>query len=286
MNIIIIVTHYIMHKQINNLFKMSKRIDSVISILCEKARLCHWDEDFECYVWSQPRTLLTGITKQLRVRFYLNAPRPPRVKLAKRTGKFWKRGKKGGTMVHEQLEEYVEQAKIGILKKDLDPRVQRIIKEALMRKLIIVDSEYCVGDKDLHLGTGVDLLCLTEQGEIVVIEIKTGFDGVQYGGPMTKRMRKPFNMMDVSPWSQHQLQLLTTVGLFEKMTGLRADHAEVWVVGTPNAEGDCSFKSWPLHPIIIPMKSNLLTLVSNIPTKKRKYVVKKKSPPNKKSHTG
>lgn len=257
---------------------------AVVQTLSEKTRLCSWDETFECYTWTEPRKLLSGITKKLKECFYPRAPRPQRIKQPKRTaGKGWKRGKKGGTLVHEQLEEFVESAKKGVLLKDLDPRVQKIISESRARGWIIFDAEYCVGDKDLHLGTGVDLLCLTPEGQIGVIEVKTGFDSVQYGGPMDKRMKKPFNMMDVSPWSQHQLQLLTTVGLFEKMTGLQVKYAEVWVVSTPSAEGECTLKPWPLHTEIVELMPKILIMVGKRPSqnKKRKYVTTPSAKPKK-----
>jgi hypothetical protein len=251
-----------------------------LQILQDKAKLCYWEDDQTCYVWTKPRNLLTGITKRLRERFYARAPKPQRIKAVKSYGK---KGKKGGTLVHEQLEEYANK---GTNPKDLDPRVQKIILECRARGWTIIEAEYCVGDKDLHLGTGIDLLCMSPQGQIAVIEIKTGYNTVKYEGPMKKTMKKPFNMMDVSPWAQHQLQLLTTVGLFEKMTGLKADYAEVWVISPPNVEGECSLRAFPLHHTISPMVNTLLTVISvSLPSKKRKYNVKSHTS-NKKAHTG
>jgi hypothetical protein len=268
---------------------MADPVAPVMDILKTKSQLVSWDDQFECYVWNSPRTLLSGITKRLKERFYARAPRPARLKLPKQPkaagSKVYKKGKRGGTLVHEQLESFVESAQKGVILKDLDPRVNAIVKKAMQRGWMIYEAEYCVGDKELHLGTGVDLLCITEDGKIAVVEIKTGFDKVQYGGPMTMRMRKPFNMMDVSPWSQHQLQLLTTVGLFEKMTGLQVHFAEVWVVGCPTAEGTCAEpKEWPLHPTIVPLMGRMLVLVSSVPApdKKRKYILAAVKAKNKK----
>lgn len=256
--------------------------ESEIYVVKNKSVLCCWEDQSECYSWTQPRILLSGITKRLKERFYKRAPKAPRlkqVKSAKKSdGTFWKKGKRGGTLVHEQLENFVENAKGGLEIKNLDPRVRKIIMETISRGWIIIDSEYCVGDKDLRLGTGIDLLCARRDGGMIVIEIKTGFDNVQYSGPMKMRMKKPFNMMDVSPWSQHQLQLLTTVCLFEKMTSLKVSLAEVWVVGTPNSQGETVLKSWPLHPDIMSLGDKMLTLLSIVPSKKKnKYVLKSKT---------
>lgn len=100
--------------------------------------------------------------------------------------------------------------------------------------------------------------------KLIIIEIKTGYDNVSYDGHIKKRMSKPFNMMDTSPWGQHQLQLLTTLALFEKMTGLITHRAEVWVIGTPNSLEECTFTPHSLHHQLVPYCGQILTLLSKM----------------------
>lgn len=253
---------------------MVDRFDSVVNVIRKRSELCKWEELFECYYWVSPRKLLGGITKKLREKFYAKAPKPPRVKTPrvpiKSDGTMWKRGKRGGTLVHEQLEDFVEKAQNGILRGDLDPRVKKILNEAIRRGWIIIDSEYCVGDPDLGLGTAVDLLCVNDSGDIIVIEIKTGFDNVIYDAPTEKRMKKPLDCLPLNVWAQHQIQLLTTVALFEKMTGLRVKHAEIWVVGTPDHMSSCTFKTWGLNNALVPLMSKCLSSISKSKPKKIK----------------
>lgn len=253
-----------------------------------------WHDSSECYAWSKPFVRLAGITSRLRDRFYPRASKPERIKSArvysKNSGK-WIKGRKGGCLIHEELEDFVQNAKNGVLKKDLDPRSGTVIKEVLARKWIIIDAEYCVGDKDLRLGTGIDLLCITENGKIAVVELKIGFDNVIYEGPTQKRMKKPFNMMDDSLYSQHQLQLLATVFLFEKMVGIPVDLAEVWVIGHPQGlDGLCRLREFPLHPSIASQGLILVHTLASTPktSKKRKYIanVKATERPKKRSYKG
>jgi hypothetical protein len=239
-----------------------------------------FDSNSEAYVWSKPHTKLKGLSKHAKKRFHPWYTRPAgkarkdRVQTSKKVTK----GRKGGKMVHMQLEEFVCAAKRGRLMSDLDPRTTSIIKEVQLREWAIFAAEFCVGDKSLRLGTGVDLLCVTPKGEIATIEIKVGFDNVLYSEHTEKRMKKPFDMMDDSPYCQHQLQLLGTVALFEKMTGLTSKHAEVWVIGSPRGNSNsCPISCWPLHPDIIKMSSTMLDLLSNVPSKGKKRIYAKKA---------
>jgi hypothetical protein len=170
----------------------------------------------------------------------------------------------------ELFVEYAKQGKLDSFVKTNkpDPRLIKIVNEIIAKKYQLLYSEYKVGDKDLRLGTGVDILCLDEHGGIILIEVKTGYES-GYTGPASQRMKEPFNMLDMSPWSQHQLQLLATRELFMTMTGLRVRGAYVWVVNS-KARPDV----YPLHPDIQHRGKELLTLLAakTETTKKRKFI--------------
>lgn len=183
-------------------------------------------------------------------------------------------------MIHEQLEVYIECLKNGNLdefsqkfKRGIDPRTKAILGEITARGGIIFDCEYIVGDPDTGLGTAVDVVFFTNANapQIWCIEIKTGYDS-GYEGPTKRRIKKPFNMLDDSPYSQHQLQLLLTKHLFEKMTNVAVHGAEVWRIGTPQGPLErCPINIYPLHPGLSDLGQTLLDCVyfQTLATKRR-----------------
>lgn len=248
---------------------------SALITLENKSKIITQDENWKCYVWAANNLKLRGITKRLKKRFY------PYVKknrvVAKRGSKHGEqklvKGIRGGKLVHGQVELFVEYAKQGKLeefkrKNKPDPRLIKIVNEIVSKKYQILYSEYKVGDKDLRLGTGVDILAQEEDGGLVLIEIKTGYlNG--YTGPSTQRMKEPFNALDTCPWSQHQLQLLATRELFTMMTGLTVKNSYIWVVNSkPRPD------IYPLHPELSHRGQELLVLLaaSTDKSKKRMFI--------------
>jgi hypothetical protein len=242
---------------------------SEIVTLANKATAITDHDSCDYYVDTETKTRLRGITKRLKKRFY---PRVKKVKTKKNGGRIdgnLPKGLKGGRIVHHQIESFVKNCKNGTLDAFykitvMDPRTVKIINTLSKMKYTILYAEYKVGDKNLKLGTGVDLVCQNADGEIVLLEIKTG--GERYYTPKdAQRMKKPFNMLDTSPWSQHQLQLLATKKLFEITTGIKPKHCYVWLVNSsPNPI------PYELHPQLEPMGYQLLELLSKDVSKKEK----------------
>jgi hypothetical protein len=79
--------------------------------------------------------------------------------------------------------------------------------------------------KALRIGTACDLLCLTPQNDIVLIEIKTGYSNINSMG--NAHMGKPLQSLTNCPSNQHQLQLAVTKELFRMTTGLPVKDAFV-----------------------------------------------------------
>ena len=258
------------------------------NLLLEKQALVLWDDNSECYSWAKPQIKLRGITKDLKARFYPNPSRPVANKDKNHTllkpKKKWIKGRKGGTKIHEEIEDFVEKAKKGKQKKRLDPRTLCIINEVIARNWIILEAEYCVGDRDLRRGTGIDLLCSTKNGDVCLVELKIGFDNVDYDLPTKKRMSHPFRMMHDNYYSQHQLQLLASKYLFETMVGIEARHVEVWVIGHPQGVTNaCKIRCYPIHPDIAHQGKMLIMLLSDAKKKTKKRVIHiQKEPQNKK----
>jgi hypothetical protein len=75
-----------------------------------------------------------------------------------------------------------------------------------------IATQYGVGSHALRVATQVDVVCKsTQTGELVPIEVKTGFmDGAKHTG---HSMRAPFTKHTNCPFNQFQLQLLGTTML-------------------------------------------------------------------------
>lgn len=260
---------------------------SNLLILENKSKIVKKDDNWECYVWSATNLKLRGITKRLKKRFY-PCVRKGWVVPKKKTqtgGPKLVKGIKGGKLVHGQVELFVEHAKRGTLnhftkENNPDPRLIKIVNEIIARKYQLLYSEYKVGSKELRLGTGVDILCMDEDGGIIVIEIKTGYES-GYIGPSTQRMNAPFETLDRSSWAQHQLQLLATSQLFSMTTGLKIAGSYVWVVNSKPRP-----VIYPLHPGIINRGEELLIqLAAKVePVKKRVFITRGNSKRGKARH--
>lgn len=114
--------------------------------------------------------------------------------------------------------------------KKTDASLDRIISgeeglinyEALMikehieeRGMRMVETQTKVWNIDARVGTELDLVCKDSDGKYVIYEIKSGFRGY-YKATSGHTMCLPFNNMDDSVASHHQLQLAFGTDMFEK----------------------------------------------------------------------
>ena len=80
-------------------------------------------------------------------------------------------------------------------------------------RLTPVASQVVVRDEQCNIATLVDAVFLNAKGRVVVVELKTGFEG--YNDVSTGRMLAEFAHLSNAPANQHKVQLAFTHAMFE-----------------------------------------------------------------------
>ena len=80
-------------------------------------------------------------------------------------------------------------------------------------RLTPVASQVVVRDERCNIATLVDAVFLNAKGRVVVVELKTGFEG--YNDVSTGRMLAEFAHLSNAPANQHKVQLAFTHAMFE-----------------------------------------------------------------------
>lgn len=131
-------------------------------------------------------------------------------------------GKQRGIDVSIELEDYVKYpaARFEQLHPKVDPYTKGVLCRLVSMNLRWIDAERIVYITRHRVGTAIDILCLNEAGEVVVIEVKTGYADV-FCRHQTK-MRGHFHALDDSVLNRAKLQALFGDVLMEEAYGVRA----------------------------------------------------------------
>jgi hypothetical protein len=81
-------------------------------------------------------------------------------------------------------------------------------------RLTPVATQVVVRDERCNIATLVDAIFLNPKGRVVVVELKTGFEG--YNDVSTGRMHAEFAHLTNAPANQHKVQLAFTHAMFER----------------------------------------------------------------------
>ena len=121
--------------------------------------------------------------------------------------------KKSGTQIGMQLDlaitHWVNDPGFTIMCPRFD-EVKRAIEE---RGWTPVRAQVAVGCQTLRLGTMVDVVCLDDKGETVLVELKCGFDDY-YDVETPGFMNYPFEDLPLTFRNRHYVQLLVTAWLY------------------------------------------------------------------------
>lgn len=128
----------------------------------------------------------------------------------KKESKGWHYGKIRGTVVHQELEDFILLDRKNFLKKhgslhQLTHRILTFIIDTM--KWQPLRSEFSVFDEALNIGTSIDFVGVNKQGELILVELKCGFTGYfdRAQGPMRHSLHK----LSDSPHHQANLQIIT-----------------------------------------------------------------------------
>jgi hypothetical protein len=80
--------------------------------------------------------------------------------------------------------------------------------------LSAVGAQVIVRDEQCDIATLVDAVFVNKNGRVVVVELKTGFEG--YNESHNGRMRAEFSHLTNSPANQHRVQLAFTHAMFQR----------------------------------------------------------------------
>ncbi len=119
-------------------------------------------------------------------------------------------GRRRGTTVHSQLESYANETDFEVFVSRhpaLHPYAKKAIKALEIWKLEPIRAELAIADPILMIGTAIDMVCVDEEGRLVIIEWKCGMDHYMMRG--TASMRGPLGAFySNSPLNQAYFQLL------------------------------------------------------------------------------
>jgi hypothetical protein len=80
-------------------------------------------------------------------------------------------------------------------------------------QLVPIGTQVVVRDEQCDIATLVDVVFVDKSGGVVVVELKTGFEG--YNERSNARMKREFSSITNAPVNQHHMQLAFTHHMFE-----------------------------------------------------------------------
>jgi hypothetical protein len=166
---------------------------------------------------KKPKTLTCSSSKQQRKKRYRGAAVAGNTAKKAKGSKGWHYGKIRGTIVHEEIEDFIFFDKKNFRKKHpsihiYTHRILKFIMETMGWTLL--RSEFDIFDEALRLGTSIDIVAVTRTGQLVLIEVKCGFP--DYFDRHDGHMRGPLHKLTDSPHNQANIQLITEALLVVK----------------------------------------------------------------------
>ncbi len=113
-----------------------------------------------------------------------------------------------GSEVHQQLEDFILLDEKNFKKKHttLHPWTKRILLFILDRDWQPLESEFNIFDKDIKVGTSIDMVCVDKKtGKLIILEFKTGYSG--YFDIADGFMEYPLNYVPNTARDRAMLQL-------------------------------------------------------------------------------
>ena len=152
---------------------------------------------------------MRGCIHRLREAFYPDFDVRYVIKSKKR-----KRGSGEGRKLGKRVDEEIEKLAKGEKVKGLHAYSKNWLSAVIHWRWRPVGAQVMIYDEALQIATAIDCIYKDAKGRLVVIEIKTGFDG--YADKSTHFMREPLAEVTNAPLNQHFLQLLVSCAILEK----------------------------------------------------------------------
>jgi hypothetical protein len=163
-------------------------------------------------------------------------------------------GLKRGSAVHREVGRFVtwESERFNASYPKVDPMTKGVLLQLCKLNFVGVDAEFPVFDTDLGVGTMIDLVCLNATGELVFVELKTGYDNAFTESQ--SRMRRPFTHLEDSALNRARTQILLAMALFESHTprpSARLDPIHGHVIQVDRCDRVISFGMGPFQDSLV-----------------------------------
>jgi hypothetical protein len=115
-----------------------------------------------------------------------------------------------GSQVHKQLEDFILLDKKNFDKKygRLHIWTKRILLYIIEQEWQPIFSEFHIFDEDLRIATSIDMICITPEGKLIILEFKTGYSGYWRKSNKGERISGPLkSIMANNPLNRAKLQL-------------------------------------------------------------------------------
>lgn len=245
-------------------------------MLCTSECSATWNERKKVIVLQDGHTWARGLTKTLAANFSPEFSISLVLKSIKNI-KPKKRGRYTGNLVDKQISDWVNGASI----HKPDPKFAVILQCLAKQKLTPVASQVDIGCSTLRLGTRVDLVCENEDKELVIIEIKCGFDDY-YDVDNQGCFEFPFNHIPITFRNKHYIQLMLTTWMFNHSlhpySNRVVDHScIIRVFETDDGKLQCDFArlpTWTNDTQLLGRCLRMLENTKNRTKRKRNNVIK------------
>lgn len=209
----------------------------MLAAIREVAQLVSFSARHRSFVYKNKA--LAGVTALLGDAYYpfyrrAVSKKPEDASLVAQTTKDngWKRG----SLVDSQLASIVNGKRVRTMHK----MTERVLQAFRFKSWTPIAAQVPVYDLESRIGTAVDVLCTSQQGHLLVVEVKIGYaNGAHDAGKGA--LLPPFGAFTDCPKNQHFLQLAATLELFQKTYNrraygilLRADEAAVHIHRLPD----------------------------------------------------
>jgi len=152
-------------------------------------------------------------------------------KKPKKESKGWSYGKIRGSTVHQEIEDFIFLDSKNFRKKHpsihlYTHKILKFILDTMQWKLL--RSEFDVFDEALGLGTSIDIVAVTKDGKLVLIEVKCGYTNTFDNNDGF--MHRPLHKLTNSPHNQANIQLITSALLLIKHHQISLDEMLLYVI--------------------------------------------------------
>jgi hypothetical protein len=166
----------------------------------------YWDTQNKVIVLKPNGSYARGLIATLNSYFY-----PEFLPHRKGKPRGYSNGKQIGILIDSQLSAWVDKKQYP---KKPHEYFTAIVKELEYKQWIPIRTQKAVGCNSLRLGTMVDIECKNQQGQIILLEIKTGFEGY-FDNRTDAKMEQPFEKIPTCYHYIHLLQLWFTTWLYK-----------------------------------------------------------------------